>query len=52
MPHIKIFVKGLLKLSKQENDLDDNNIKIIKSLEEEFEFLKQELVNKNKLTGL
>ena len=51
MPHIKIFVKGLLKFSKQENDLDDN-IKIIKSLEEEFEFLKQELVNKNKLIGL
>ena len=52
MPHIKIFVKGLLKFSKQENDLNNNNIKIIKSLEKELEFLKQELVNKNKLTGL
>ena len=52
MPHNKVFVKCLLKFSKQENGLDDNNIKIIKSLEKELEFLKQELVNKNKLTGL
>ena len=49
MPHIQMFGKDELKFSKQENDLDNTNIEIIKFLEKEFEFLKQELVNKNKL---
>ena len=48
MPHIQMFGKDELKFSKQENDLN-TNIEIIKFLEKEFEFLKQELVNKNKL---
>ena len=52
MPYIKIFVKEELKFSKQENDLVDNNTEIIKYLEKELEFLKQELVNKNKLIEL
>ena len=52
MPQIKIFVKDELKFSKQENDLDNNNIEIIKFLEKELEFLKQELVNKNELIEL
>ena len=49
MPYIKIFVKEELKFSKQENDLVNNNTEIIKPLEKELEFLKQEIVNKNKL---
>ena len=52
MPYIKIFVKEELKFSKQENDLVSSNTEIIKSLEKELEFLKQELVNKNKLIEL
>ena len=48
-PHTQMFGKDELKFSKQENDLDNTNIEIIKFLEKEFEFLKQELVNKNKL---
>ena len=48
MPHIQMFGKDELKFSKQENDLN-TNIDIIKFLEKELEFLKQELVNKNKL---
>ena len=51
MPYIKIFIKEL-KFSKQENDLVNSNTEIIKSLEKEIEFLKQELVNKNKLIEL
>ena len=49
MLHIRIFVKEEPKFSKQENDLDNSNTKIIKSLEKEHEFLKQELVKKTKL---
>ena len=49
MPYNKIFIKEELKFSKQENDLVNSNTEIIKSLEKELEFLKQELVNKNKL---
>ena len=41
MPYIKIFVKEEPNFSKQEHDF-------IKSLEKEIEFLKQEIVNKNK----
>ena len=52
MPYIKMFIKEELKFSKQENDLVDSNTEIIKSLEKELEFLKQELVNKNKLIEL
>ena len=53
MPYIKIFIKEELKFSKQENDLvNSNTAEIIKSLEKELEFLKQELVNKNKLIEL
>ena len=52
MPYIKIFIKEELKFNKQENDLVNSNTEIIKSLEKELEFLKQELVNKNKLTEL
>ena len=51
-PYIRIFIKGELKFSKQENDLVNSNTEIIKSLEKELEFLKQELVNKNKLIEL
>ena len=51
MPYIKIFIKEL-KFSKQENDLVNSNTEIIKSLQKEIEFLKQELVNKNKLIEL
>ena len=52
MPYIKIFTKEELKFSKQENDLVNSNAEIIKSLEKELGFLKQDLVNKNKLTEL
>ena len=52
MPYIKIFVKEELKFSKQENDLVNSNTELIKSLEKELEFLKQELVNKNTLVEL
>ena len=46
MSYIKIFIKGELKFSKQENDLVNSNTEIIKSLEKELEFLQQELINK------
>ena len=49
---MKIFIKEKLKFSKQENDLVNSNTEIIKSLKKELKFLKQELVNKNKLTEL
>ena len=52
MPYIKVFIKEELKFSKQENDLVNSNTEIIKSLEKELEFLKQELLNKNKLIEL
>ena len=52
MPYIKTFIKKELKFSKQENDLVNSNTEIIKSLEKELEFLKQEIVNKNKLAEL
>ena len=52
MPYIKMFLKQELKLSKQENDLVDSNTETIKSLEKKLEFLKQELVNKNKFIEL
>ena len=52
MSYIKIFIKQELKFSKQENDLIDSNTESIKSLEKELEFLKQKLVNKNKLIEL
>ena len=47
-----ILIKEKSKFSKQENDLVNSNTGIIKSLEKELEFLKQELVNKNKLIEL
>ena len=47
-----MFLKQELKLSKQENDLVDSNTETIKSLEKKLEFLKQELVNKNKFIEL
>ena len=46
MPYIKIFIKEELKFSKQENDLVNSIAEIMKSLQKEIEFLKQELVNK------
>ena len=52
MPYIRIFKKEELKFCKQENDLVNSNTEIIKSLERQLEFLKQELVNKNKLVEL
>ena len=52
MQYIKILIKEELKFSLQENDLFNSNIEIIKSLEKELEFLKQELANKNKLIEL
>ena len=52
MPYIKIFIKEELKFSKQENDFVNSNTEIMKSLEKEIEFLKQELVNKKKLIKL
>ena len=52
MPYIKIFIKEELKFSKPENHLVNSNTEIIKSLEKELEFLKQELINKNKLIEL
>ena len=52
MPYIKIFIKEELKFSKQEIDLVNSNTEIIKSLKKEFEFLKQKLLNKNKLIEL
>ena len=52
MPHIKILIKEELRFSKEENDIVNSNTEIIKSLEKELEFLKQELVNKNKLIEL
>ena len=51
-PYVKIFVQEELKFSKQENDLVNSNTKIVKSLEKEPKFVKQELVNKNKLIEL
>ena len=52
MPYIKILIKEELKFSKQENDLVNSNTELIKSLEKELEFLKQELVNENTLVEL
>ena len=52
MSYIKVFIKEDLKSGKQENDLVNSNTEIIKSLEKELEFLKQELVSKNKLIEL
>ena len=52
MTYFKISIKLELKFSKKENDLVINNTEIIKSLEKELEFLKLELVNKNKLIKL
>ena len=52
MPHIKILIKEELKFSKEENDIVNSNTEVIKSLEKELEFLKQELFNKNKLIEL
>ena len=52
MPYIKILLKEELKFCKRENDLVNSNTEIIKSLEKELKFLKQELVNKNKLIEL
>ena len=52
MPYIRIFKKEELKFCKQENDLVNSNTEIIKSLEKELVFLKQELVNRNKLIEL
>ena len=52
MPYIKIFIKKELKFNKQENDLVNSNTEIIKSLEKELEFLKQELFNKSKFIEL
>ena len=52
MPYVKILIKEELKFSKQENDLANSNTEIMKSLEKELEFLKQELVNKKKLIEL
>ena len=49
MPYIKILLKEELKFCKRENDLVNSNTEIIKSLEKELEFIKQELVNKKKL---
>ena len=49
MLYINIFIKQELKFSKEENDLVNRNAVIIKPLEKEQEFLKQELVNKNKV---
>ena len=42
MSYIKIFIKGELKFSKQENDLVNSNTESIKSLEKELEFLQQQ----------
>ena len=44
-----MFIKEELKFSKQENDSINRNTEIIKSLEKDLEFLKQELINKKKL---
>ena len=52
MQYIKVLIKEELKFNLQENDLFNSNTKIIKSLEKELEFLKQELANKNKLIEL
>ena len=52
VPYIKIFIKEELKFCKQENDLANSDTKIKRSLEKEHEFLKPELVNKNKLIEL
>ena len=52
MPHIKILIKEELKFGKEENDIVNSNTEIIKSLEKELEFLKQELAYKNKLIEL
>ena len=48
MPYIKILIKEELKFSKK-NDLVNSKTKIIRSLEKEFKFLQQKLVNKNKI---
>ena len=42
MSYIKIFIKGELKFSKQENDLVNSNTESIKSLEKELEFIQQQ----------
>ena len=47
-----MFIKQELKFSKQQNDVDNSNTEIIKSLKKELEFLKQGLINKNKLKEL
>ena len=47
-----MFIKQELKFSKQQNDVDNSNTEIIESLEKELEFLKQGLINKNKLKEL
>ena len=52
MPYIKIFIKEELKFSKQENDLVHSNTEIIKSLEKELEFLKQEYSVMVKITAI
>ena len=52
MPHTKILIKEELKFSKEEIDLVNSNTEIIKSLEKELDFIKQELVNKYKLIEL
>ena len=52
MPYIKIFITEELKFSKQKNDLVNSNTEIIKSLERQLEFLKQELFNESKLIEL
>ena len=48
---LNIFIKEEWKFSKQENDLVNSNTENIKSLKK-LEFLKQKLVNKNKLIKL
>ena len=52
MPQIKLLIKEEPKFSKEKNDIVNSNTEIIKSLEKELKFLKQELVNKNKLIEL
>ena len=47
-----MFIREELKFRKQESDLVDSNTEIIKSLEKELKFLKQELVNENRLIEL
>ena len=52
IPYFKYFIKEELKFSKQENVLANSNTDIIKSLEKEHEYLKQELVYKNEFIEL